>query len=191
MTNYITDRNKFKLAKPPAFRLRELLEFDPSLVIIPSREHSYHLLAQRERKHTLDKKIDADIISPDEQMLRQYNLVSPIKLVSVTGGWNWSSTDLRPLLIARSVQRNGGYEKVMAQIEQQDEDERLKRLRYRHDDILTPRIRAGARALQMRKGSRILSAGPSATSALSQLARSAQRAPSAPSGSTSPLVTLT
>lgn len=197
LTNYIADVNKFKLAKPPAYRLRELFEFDPSIVIIPSREQSYHILAQRDRKLTLQKEIDPHIIAADEAMLRSYNLVSPLKLVSVTGGWNWSSTDLRPQLVARSVARMGGSARVIEAIEAQDEADRLKRLRYRDEDILTPRIRAGVRAFQMRRGSRILNGGttplnhPSQTQLEKLLARSAQRASSAPSGSTQPLVTLT
>lgn len=190
MTNYISDVNRFKLAKPPAFRLRELLDFDPSLVIIPSREQSYHILAQRERGYVVGKKLDPHIIRPDEAMLRAYGLVSPIRLVSVTGGWNWSSTDLRPMLVARSVQRLGGSAQVIKDVEAQDEKDRQARLHHRHDDILGPRVRAGARALQMRRGSRILNSGP-ATQAGVERARTAQRASSVPSGSTQPLVTLT
>ena len=164
MTNYVADTNKYKLAKPPAWWLRQIYEFDSSLVIIPSREHAYHLLAQRMPYNPLKgKDMEPRIIAPDEAMLRAYGLVNPIKLISVTGAWNWSATDLRPQLAARATWRNGGAVRVADALDQRDADEKAARLKWRHDDLLTPRIRAGARAWQYRTGSRVHNAGPVTT----------------------------
>ena len=172
MTSYIRDLNRFQLAQPPTWWLRQLHEFDADLVIIPSRQQAYHLIGLR-RKHILPKPTGPNIMAPDEAMFRQYGLVDPIVLVSETGAWNWSSTDLRPQLAARAPHRHPahhyyGWRGVADAVDQRDADAKAARLKWRHEDLLIPRIKAGVRAYNSRTGTRILNAGlPSGANGIS------------------------
>ena len=45
MRNWIEDENRFKLSGPPKWFLQRLKDFDPSLVILPSRQKMAYRLA--------------------------------------------------------------------------------------------------------------------------------------------------
>ena len=45
--NWITDKNRFGLEKPPAWWLARLFDFDADLVVVPSRQNPWYLLARR------------------------------------------------------------------------------------------------------------------------------------------------
>ena len=88
MTNYIPDVNKFKLSGPPEWWLRLLNDFDPSLVVVPSRQGFYYRLAQR-RPISLTAKFVNDMLfqHSDTQMLAQYGLI-PVTTIVATATWS-------------------------------------------------------------------------------------------------------
>lgn len=115
MPNYIEDRNPFKLAGPPVYFLRRLLEFDDSLVVVPSRQGFFYRLAQR-RKLRLPENIvnDALFRESDTQMLASYGLV-PVTTIIATA--NWDNPLLFKELEERAPWRQGGADKVIKHIE--------------------------------------------------------------------------
>lgn len=123
MTNYLPDVNKFKLAGPPAWFLRQLMEFDPSLAIVPSRQGFYYRLAQR-RKLNLPEKIVNESLwnESDTQMLASYSLV-PVTTILATV--NWSNPLIFSELAKRAPWRMGGAEKVNKMLDAQDLKEDL------------------------------------------------------------------
>lgn len=121
--NYIEDVNKFRLAGPPQWFLRQLHEFDPSLVIVPSRQGFMYRLAQR-RKLKLPEHLvnDALFNESDTKMLASYSLV-PVTTIIAT--CNWSNPLIWKELNDRAPWRNGGAEKftkVVEDLDQKKED---------------------------------------------------------------------
>jgi len=125
MKNYIPDVNRFKLAGPPKWFLAQLLEFDDSLVIVPSRQGFYYRLAQR-RKLKLPDHITNEVLwkESDTQMLASYSLV-PVTTIIATA--NWGNPILFHELEQRAPWRMGGAEKVVNQIESRERDIELKK----------------------------------------------------------------
>lgn len=123
MQNYLADQNKFALAGPPDWFLRQLYTFDPSLVVVPSRQGFYYRLAQR-RKLNLAIKFTQDLLwqESDTQMLASYGLV-PVTTILATV--NWSNPYIFVELANRAPWRMGGADKVNAQIEAQEQKELL------------------------------------------------------------------
>lgn len=115
MVNYISDQNKFSLAGPPAWWLKQLWDFDHSLVVVPSRQGFYYRLAQR-RKLNLPIKIVNDVLfkESDTQMLAAYGLI-PVTTILATA--NWSNPFLFEELRRRAPWRLGGADKVTAALE--------------------------------------------------------------------------
>lgn len=115
LTNYLPDQNKFKLAGPPAFFLKQLWDFDDSLVVVPSRQGFYYRLAQR-RKPNLSMAVVNEALwkESDTQMLASYNLV-PVTTIIPTA--NWSNPFLFEELRRRSPHRMGGAQKIIQEIE--------------------------------------------------------------------------
>lgn len=118
MPNYIEDQNPFRLAGPPVYFLKQLWEFDSSLVVVPSRQGFYYRLAQR-RKLKLPEKIVNDSLfkESDTKMLASYGLV-PVTTIIATA--NWGNPVLFEELRARAPHRLGGAEKVNKMLEEQD-----------------------------------------------------------------------
>jgi len=118
LPNYIEDRNPFRLSGPPAYWLRQLWEFDSSLVVVPSRQTFCYRLAQR-RKLNLSAEIVNDVLfkESDTQMLASYGLV-PVTTILATARWD------NPLmfqdLAERAPWRQGGADKVMDHIQKQE-----------------------------------------------------------------------
>jgi len=123
MKNYIPDVNRFKLAGPPKWFLAKLWEFDPSLVIVPSRQGFQYRLAQR-RKLRLPEHIVNDSLwnQSDTQMLASYNLV-PVTTIIATA--NWSNPYIFVELANRAPWRMGGADKVNAMLESQEKQDRI------------------------------------------------------------------
>lgn len=115
MSNYITDLNKYSLAGPPRWWLSKLWDFDPSLVVVPSRQECVYRLAQR-RKLNLKEGIinDALFQQSDTQMLASYSLI-PVTTILATA--NWSNPYLFQELANRAPWRQGGAEKVINDVE--------------------------------------------------------------------------
>lgn len=115
MMNYITDHNKYSLAGPPKWWLAKLWDFDPSLVVVPSRQECVYRLTQR-RKLKLAESIvnDALFQQSDTQMLASYGLI-PVTTILATA--NWSNPYLFQELANRAPWRQGGAEKVISDVE--------------------------------------------------------------------------
>ena len=118
MRNYIPDQNLFSLAGPPDWFLRQLWDFDDSLVIIPSRQGFYYRLAQRRKIQLPDHVVrEAMWQYSDTQMMASYGLV-PVTTILATA--NWSNPYIFVELHNRSVHRMGGHEKVNADLDAQE-----------------------------------------------------------------------
>lgn len=116
--NWIVDQNKFSLAGPPRWWLKQLWAFDSSLVVVPSRQGFYYRLAQR-RKLRLPEHIVNDSLfkESDTQMLASYSLV-PVTTILATA--NWGNPLLFEELRQRAPWRLGGAEKVNAMLDAAD-----------------------------------------------------------------------
>jgi hypothetical protein len=124
LTNYLPDQNKFKLAGPPAFFLKQLWDFDDSLVVVPSRQGFYYRLAQRRRPNLSMAVVNEALWKEsDTQMLASYNLV-PVTTIIPTA--NWSNPFLFEELRRRSPHRMGGAEKVIQQLEAMEAEKETK-----------------------------------------------------------------
>jgi hypothetical protein len=124
MTNYIPDVNRFKLAGPPKWFLIQLMDFDDSLVIVPSRQGFFYRLAQR-RKLKLPEHITNEALwnHSDTQMLASYSLV-PVTTILATV--NWGNPILFNELAERAPWRQGGADKVIKHIEGQEREKELR-----------------------------------------------------------------
>src|SRR3990167_5016561 len=123
--NYIRDINPFHLAGPPAWWLRQLHDFDPSLVVVPSRQGFYYRLAQRRPLRLPDHIVnDALFKESDTKMLASYSLVPVTTILSTA---NWSNPCLFVELANRAPWRMGGAAKVNKMLEDQDRAESQQR----------------------------------------------------------------
>lgn len=116
--NYIVDTNPFKLAGPPSWWLRQLWEFDSSLVIVPSRQDCIYRLAQR-RKLNLPADMVNDMLfqQSDTQMLASYGLIPVTTILSTA---NWSNPFLFEELRRRAPWRLGGADAVANRLDEED-----------------------------------------------------------------------
>jgi len=131
--NYIKDSNKFSLAGPPKWFQAKLWEYDPSLVIVPSRQGFYYRLAQR-RPLLLKESVIADVLKEqaDAAMLARYSLV-PVTTILATVQWDspiffTKLTDMAPW-------RHGGAKAFEEKVLAQDKKEWLEK-RAAMDDRL-------------------------------------------------------
>lgn len=119
MINYIPDENRFGLAGPPTWFQRKLWEFDPSLVIVPSKQGFYYRLAQRRKLILPDKMVQEAMWQySDTQMLARYSLV-PVTTILATA--NWSNPLIFVELANRAPWRIGGAAKVNKMLDEQDQ----------------------------------------------------------------------
>lgn len=151
LTNYIVDVNKFHLAGPPAWWLRQLAEFDPSLVIVPSRNQFVYRLAQRRRLNLADKFTQDQLwVDSDTKMLAEYGLV-PVTSILATASWN-------PLMFEELRRRaswrqfNSDAEAIAA-VEKQEAEAEAK-VNLIQDDINTIVARDAWNLYQMKTGLR-------------------------------------
>lgn len=132
--NYLVDTNRFKLAGPPQWWLRQLWDFDPSLVVVPSRQGFYYRLAQRRQLQLPEHIVNEALFKEsDTQMLATYNLV-PVTTILATA--NWSNPYLFVELGNRAPWRLGGADKVNNELEAREREEK-QRLFEKNDDRLT------------------------------------------------------
>ena len=130
LPNYVKDQNRFSLAGPPQSFLQQLWEFDPSLVVICSRQGFFYRLAQR-RKTGLKEAIANEAMKEqaDTAMMMSYGLV-PVTTILATA--NWYNPLLFTELHKRAPWRLGGAEKVEKDI-----------LAQEHKDWLDKRSKTG------------------------------------------------
>ena len=118
MKNWIEDENRFKLTSPPKWFLQRLKDFDPSLVILPSRQKMAYRLAQRRppdpRISTVEKAFWQE---SDTRMLAGYALV-PVCTISPTV--NWDNPLIFKDLEAKAPWMQGGAAKVIERLEAEE-----------------------------------------------------------------------
>lgn len=151
LTNYLPDTNRFHLAGPPIWWLRKLHEFDPSLVVVPSRQTCVYRLAQRRRLQLTESIVnDALFNSSDTRMLASYSLV-PVTTIIATA--NWSNPLMFQELSDRAPWRNGGAEKVTQRLNEMEAEQEQKRL-LAIDAHNTDRAKDGWKLYQAKTGQR-------------------------------------
>lgn len=140
MTNYIADVNRYGLETPPTWWLDKLHEFDPGLVVVPSRQQCVYRLCLR-RKLRLPEHIANDVLfnESDTKMLASYSLVP---VTSIMAHPNWANPEMFQELERRAPHRNGGAAKVIAAIEAQEAGEDAKRQAV-VDDMTTQTAKDG------------------------------------------------
>ncbi len=150
MTNYIVDGNPLNLAGPPAWWLKKLHDFDPDLVVVPSRMGYFYRLAQRrppDAKTHLVHHLQGD---NDSNMLRRNNLV-PVTTIIATCRWDnplmWE--DLRQ----RMPSRMGGAEKFEQALIAKENEKELRE-RADRDDMLTQVAKASKNWYDVKRGVR-------------------------------------
>lgn len=135
LPNYIVDTNPFKLAGPPDYWLQALWDFDPSLVVMPSKMGFLYRIGQRRPpSHTVKlveemRKEDADAL-----MMAKHRLV-PVTTLLATANWSQFPMHME-MLRQRAPWRMGGAEVVNQRLEQQDMDEELAK-KAKVDEHLT------------------------------------------------------
>lgn len=133
MKNYIPDENRYHLAGPPIWWLSKLWEFDPSLVVVPSRQGFCYRLAQRRRLRLAEHVVNDALRESDTTMLASYSLI-PVTTILAT--CNWSNPYLFVELANRAPWRQGGADKVNERLDNQDA-ETVESIRHATDEHLT------------------------------------------------------
>lgn len=118
MRNYVTDKNPFSLGGPPTWWLKQLWDFDDSLVVMPSCEGFYYRLCQR-RPPDPRADIVGDVMKQngDARAMARNSLIPVTTILSTA---NWSNPYLFEELRQRAPWRMGGAEKVIGDIEQRE-----------------------------------------------------------------------
>ena len=129
--NFIPDKNPFLLAGPPDYFLRQLWDFDDSLVLVASRQGFFYRLGQR-RPLKLKENIVNEILKEqaDTAMLASYSLV-PVTTVLATA--SWTDPQFFEELRRRAPWRWGGAKAYEDVINEQEQKEALDR-RTKQDD---------------------------------------------------------
>lgn len=165
--NWIPDTNRWNLPTPPPWALRALWEFDPMLVLIPSRkkvkqeEPAYLLCRRRQYSLGFSDVAMLDNKHPDTNMMYQHQVVpiAPLRFRRGKAGWTQQGViDLITELKARDTWAiSGGPDKdpdaVWKAVEYQEklaEDKKRRELRQN----FFYRGRDAWRSLQARIGSR-------------------------------------
>ncbi|MCA1841306.1 MAG: hypothetical protein LC723_13450 [Actinobacteria bacterium] len=149
MNNYIPDQNPYNLAGPPQHWLARLWDFDPALVVLPSRQECVYRLAQRARPK-LSEQVARDILKEqaDTRMLAAYGLV-PVTTILATA--NWSGEAMWLDLAQRAPWRQGGAEKVIKVIEDAEYEKHIRELRA-EEERLTNISKEGYKAFKYKAG---------------------------------------
>jgi hypothetical protein len=131
--NYIPDVNRFSLAGPPQWFLQKLWEFDPSLVIVPSRQSCVYRLGQKRKLKLPEKMVHEALFNQsDTKMLASYGL---IPVTSIIPTIEWSDPQIFIELNNRAPHRLGGADAAIKALEAAEaKNELLKRART--DDML-------------------------------------------------------
>lgn len=150
---------------PPTWFLARLHDYDPDLVLLPSRARPFaYVLARRARLSggMTEKAIEKTITQPDTKMCFQYGLV-PVCLLFKHGP-AWNSDTILNTLKSRDTWAQGGGDKLADTLEAEEAKEKSDR-----DLALKDRFRALSReawkSLQYRTGQRTTVPGPSQSGA--------------------------
>ncbi len=149
MTNYIRDSNRWHLATPPPWWQQQLFDYDPLLVLIPSRQGAFYHLGRRSRT-----QLSPELLlhaAPDTKMLASYGLVPVTKVIRA--GLSWDSDTILQQLRMRDIYRAGGADAMADRLDALDKQEyQHKRDLIRAD--MDHRSRDGWRSYQARTGQR-------------------------------------
>lgn len=133
MNNFIPDTNRFALAAPPRHFLQRLAEFDPSLVIIPSRQSPVYRLAQRRPLKLPEKMVNEAIFNEsDTKMMASYGL---IPVTTILSSIEWSDPFIFVELERRCPHRMGGADAATALVEEQEAKDELRKQAH-NDEML-------------------------------------------------------
>jgi hypothetical protein len=104
-TNWLPDRNRFNLPMPPLKALQKLYDFDPMLVLVPSRmnppkgEKAGYLLCRRALHSAgLGKEALMENKHPDTWMCQENSLVPIAPLRSKSGLFIFGDQDMECLI---------------------------------------------------------------------------------------------
>lgn len=167
--NWIPDTNRFSLAGPPNWFLKQLWEFDNSLVLVPSRQGFFYRLAQR-RPIQLSTAIVSDVMreQADTAMLVTYGLV-PVTTVLATV--RWDNPAIFEQLRARAPWRMGGADEYEKKILEQERREELAKAAAQ-DDMTSQLAKDSWKYYQQKQGLRTHLWSPSTKSPASPAASS-------------------
>lgn len=150
MVNYIHDANPFNLAGPPDWWLRKLWEFDPSLVVIPSKQDFVYRLCQKRPPDPRAKLVGELQNDSDSKMIAAHNCI-PVTTINATARWDnplmWE--DLR----RRCPWRMGGWEAYEKEMDALEEKEQLEKAAVA-DDRNTILAKDGYKYYQKKQGLR-------------------------------------
>jgi hypothetical protein len=158
-SNWMPDRNRFNLPKPPAWFLKSMWDMDPMLVIAPSRQSAKYLIMRRRersqvfatviettpKKHRRVEQLDADLFESSK-------CVAVDTIIGNVMSGSWSPAILARLK-ARDMWGDGGADAYIAKIEQDEEANRQKQRRDLLDNI-DHRSRDAYRSYKARTGQR-------------------------------------
>jgi hypothetical protein len=179
--NWIPVPNPFNLTAPPPEWLRLIHDYDPDLVVFPSRKERVYRLARRAR---LSGGLPSDMPAhhPDTLIMKQHRLVAvsalPVALVS--------SPAIIPQLRDRDLWRFGGPEKAIEAIEAMEaakeakDEEKMQRRagEYHREARKTWQYRTGSAKLMARGGA--VARGKASLTAAPNLMNSVTLAPNTP-----------
>lgn len=116
--NYLQEENPFGLSAPPNWFLEDLWNYDPCLVIFPSKEEALFRLARRTEHGSPVTRLLAG--RPDTAMFVKHRLV-PITSILPSPMVQWGPVLLKDLA-DRDLRRAGGYKRAARLLDQFDED---------------------------------------------------------------------
>ena len=165
--NYIPDSNRFRLPEPPAWFLQGLYEFDPRLVIVPSRikvkkeQPAYLLCMRRQYSAGLGDVAMLDNKHPDTNMCYAHGLlpIAPLRFKKgvktfTQGGLNSLIADLKSRNTwALSGGPTGDTDKIWKDVEYAEEQAEQKR-KTGLRDMFYHMARDAYRSLKARTGQR-------------------------------------
>lgn len=125
LPNWIEDVNRFSLRTPSPWWLQLLRDYDPNLVVIPSRTHACYRLCRRlERGKGFNPNFPHE--HPDTKMMIHYGLL-PIRTIVP---WAVQSDKIIRDLMACDMDRQGGADVVCDRLEAQELDAERKADQY-------------------------------------------------------------
>lgn len=151
LKNWIADKNRFGLAKPPAWWLQRLSDFDADLVLVPSRMEPLYRLARRARRSAGIGSMAVLNPEADTAMLAHYKLV-PVTTV-IRYGSAWDIDTILVKLADRDIWARKNGDKMADEIEAK-EAKAEKALKASIRDDMRQRSKDAWRSLQARTGAR-------------------------------------
>jgi len=160
-TNFIPDVNRWKLPVPPAWWLKALYDFDPMLVVVPSRSTKRYLLTRR-RQHSagIGDVAMLDNKAPDTNLCYALHVV-PVSTLNFSG--NWTLHFLEELKardtwrIGRKELKGSTFEQIgnrVADAIEANEQRQARKAQAELRDGFRQRAKDAWRSLQARTGQR-------------------------------------